>query len=67
MNQKKALEKGYTHHGVYRSIPVWLRFNFGFEIAAKWAPLEPLLKILVKKNIRRPGSHNISIGGAIAK
>jgi hypothetical protein len=44
MTAKEALASGFTHHGKYFGIPVWVG-NPGEEmlVAAKWAPMEYLM------------------------
>jgi len=42
MSAKNALKSGFTHHGKYYGIPVWVG---GFDseapiVAAKWSPME---------------------------
>lgn len=38
---KQALTLGYTHHGKYFGIPVWLAPNDPeFPVQTKWTPLE---------------------------
>lgn len=41
MTAKEAVANGFTHHGKYFGIPVWLApENASFPVATKWAPLE---------------------------
>jgi hypothetical protein len=38
---KEAVAKGFTHHGKYFGIPVWLApDNPDFPVATKWSPME---------------------------
>lgn len=44
MTQDEAKKNGFTHHGKYYGIPLWVADPEGeFIIATKWAPLEWLL------------------------
>ena len=44
MTKREALANGFTHHGSYYGIPLWLApYNPDFPVAAKWAPLEWLM------------------------
>lgn len=43
MNAKEALKQGFTHHGSYFGIPVWVAPNDEFMVATKWAPMEYLM------------------------
>lgn len=41
ITEKEASAEGFTHHGRYFGIPVWIApDNQDFTVAAKWAPLE---------------------------
>jgi hypothetical protein len=44
MTAKQALASGFTHHGKYFGIPLWVGNpddpNGGMLVAAKWAPME---------------------------
>jgi hypothetical protein len=40
MTAKKALENGFTHHGKYYGIPIWVAPDKDFMVATKWAPME---------------------------
>ena len=41
MTAKEALGNGFTHHGTYFGIPLWVApENPDFPVAAKWAPME---------------------------
>lgn len=41
MTADEAKANGFTHHGKYFGIPVWLApDNPDFPVATKWAPLE---------------------------
>ena len=40
MTEKQALSEGFTHHGSYYGIPLWINPYNGFEIATKWMPME---------------------------
>lgn len=48
MTAKQAKGQGFTHHGKYFGIPVWiggLEDSDGLLVAAKWAPLECLMSL----------------------
>lgn len=45
MTEKEALLKGFTHHGSYYGISLWVLPNEAFVVAAKWGPLEYLMPI----------------------
>ncbi len=40
MTEKEALEIGFTHHGEYYGIPLWIAPDKDFMVATKWAPME---------------------------
>lgn len=40
MTAKEALSHGFTHHGKYFGIPVWVAPEKDFMVATKWAPME---------------------------
>lgn len=47
MTEKEAKEYGFTHHGSYYGIPLWMG-DFESEapmIATKWSPLEHVMTI----------------------
>ena len=46
MSAKQAKAQGFTHHGKYFGIPVWIG-NPGEEmmVATKWAPMEYLMTV----------------------
>ena len=44
MTKKEALAGGFTHHGSYYGIPLWIGDPEGkFMVATKWAPMELLM------------------------
>lgn len=46
MSAADALAGGYTHHGSYFGLPLWLGDvdnQWGLQVAAKWAPLDFLV------------------------
>jgi hypothetical protein len=43
----QALAQGFTHHGKYFGLPIWLTAEEGPAIACKWAPLEHLLPVVM--------------------
>ena len=44
MTKKEALREGFTHHGSYYGIPLWIGDPDGeFIVATKWAPMEYLM------------------------
>lgn len=47
MNESEALKNGFTHHGKYFGIPVWIDPDpeKGFLVATKWAPMEYLMTV----------------------
>lgn len=47
MTKREAIANGFTHHGKYFGIPVWLApENASFPVATKWAPLEFLMPLV---------------------
>lgn len=40
MSPTEAKRHGFTHHGSYFGIPVWIAPNAGFMVATKWFPME---------------------------
>lgn len=40
MTAKEAVASGFTHHGKYFGIPVWVAPEKDFMVATKWAPME---------------------------
>ena len=40
MTEKEAVSHGFTHHGNYYGIPIWVAPERGFMVATKWAPME---------------------------
>lgn len=48
MTGEEALAQGFTHHGKYFCVSVYLApENKDFPVAAKWAPLEYVISIIV--------------------
>lgn len=46
MTAREAKRQGFTHHGKYYGIPVWIGDPHGHcMVATKWAPLEPLMTL----------------------
>lgn len=47
MTAKEAKAQGFTHHGKYFGIPVWIGNpeRDGMLVATKWAPLEYLMTL----------------------
>jgi hypothetical protein len=43
----KAAADGYTHHGKYCGLPIWIKAAQEPEIAFKWAPLDHVIKAIV--------------------
>lgn len=43
ITEKQALEIGFTHHGSYYGIPIWISDDAYPLVAAKWAPMEYLI------------------------
>ncbi len=43
MTKKEALAIGFTHHGSYYGIPIWISDETYPMVAAKWAPMEFLI------------------------
>lgn len=44
MTAQEALKNGFTHHGKYYGIPVWLAPDDpDFPVATKWEPFEHLM------------------------
>ncbi len=46
MSKKKAIEEGFTNHGKYYGIPVYIRNDVEFEVNAKWYPMNYLVEFL---------------------
>ena len=40
MTEKEAVKNGFTHHGKYFGIPLWVAPDKDFMVATKWAPME---------------------------
>lgn len=40
MTAKQAKSFGFTHHGKYFCIPIWVAPEKDFMVATKWAPME---------------------------
>lgn len=47
MTACEALREGFTHHGSYYGIPVWVAEGGpdGLMVATKWAPLEYVMTV----------------------
>jgi hypothetical protein len=45
MTKKEALAIGFTHHGSYYGIPVWITEDYFPMVAAKWSPLEYVMTL----------------------
>lgn len=46
MTEREAKQDGFTHHGNYYGIPVWIGDPHGeFRVATKWAPFEYLMTL----------------------
>ena len=49
ITEEKAKAEGFTHHGSYYGIPIWMgnveAEDAGPVIAAKWAPLELVMRL----------------------
>ena len=43
MTAKQAKALGFTHHGKYYGIPIWVAPDSDFMVATKWAPMEYLM------------------------
>ena len=49
LTETNAIEEGYTHHGRYYRIPVWIELGYDendFAMAAKWLPMEIAIIIM---------------------
>lgn len=40
MTAKEAVANGFTHHGKYFGIPIWVAPDKDFMVATKWTPME---------------------------
>jgi hypothetical protein len=40
ITKAQAVKEGFTNHGSYYGIPVWIANNNYFMVAAKWEPME---------------------------
>jgi hypothetical protein len=48
MTKAAALQAGFTHHGAYYGIPLWLApYSQDFPVATKWAPMEWVMSAFV--------------------
>lgn len=48
MSEKEAANKGFTHHGSYFGIPVWLApENPDFPVITKWEPMEYVMSLFI--------------------
>lgn len=46
MTSREAVSHGFTHHGKYFGIPVWIGYPDGdMMVATKWAPFEYLMTV----------------------
>lgn len=45
ISAKKAKELGFTHHGKYYGIPLWIAPDSDFMVATKWAPMELVMTV----------------------
>ncbi|MGR3969268.1 hypothetical protein [Shewanella sp. 1180_01] len=56
MTEQQAIAEGFSHHGKYYGIPVWLGDIEGdFWVATKWAPMEWLMSLFhVVEGTMRP-------------
>lgn len=47
MNATEAKAQGFTHHGKYFGIPIWIEnpHREGCMVAAKWAPMDYLFDL----------------------
>ena len=45
MTAKEAVANGFTHHGKYFGIPVWVAPDKDFMVATKWAPMEYVMTV----------------------
>ncbi len=46
MTKKEALEFGFTHHGKYYGIPIWITAEDDAPmVATKWAPMEYVMTL----------------------
>ncbi len=46
INAKEAVKRGFTNHGKYYGIPVYIRDDIEFEVTAKWVPLDILIELV---------------------
>lgn len=46
MTKKEALLNGFTHHGSYYGIPLWINPNNDFVVATKWLPMEYVMDLV---------------------
>lgn len=46
MTKKEALTLGFTHHGSYYGIPIWISDDDIPMVAAKWAPFELVISVV---------------------
>lgn len=47
INAEHAAAKGFTHHGEYFGLPIWMKGAEAPEIACKWPPLDWLIPVVV--------------------
>lgn len=45
MTEKEAIAHGFTHHGKYFGIPIWVAPDTDFMVATKWAPMEHVMTV----------------------
>lgn len=45
MTAKEAKEHGFTNHASYFGIPVYVSMDADFNVATKWAALEPVFTL----------------------
>lgn len=45
MTEQQAKQQGFTHHGSYFGIPIWISDEDCPMVAAKWAPMEYVMTL----------------------
>ena len=46
INGKEAVSRGFTNHGKYYGIPLYIKNDVEFEVTAKWMPMDFLIEYI---------------------
>lgn len=45
ITKEEARSAGFTHHGLYYGVPIWISDDACPMVAAKWAPMEFMITV----------------------